>query len=152
MGVSRIPPFGPAMSEAYASSASSVTNPLLSTKRTHRQSGSSKEADTIFFALGPDHVLTILSLGTHMRTSQWITHHGITLTRTRLTSEFPWNPKPVSSQKALIHSPGRYGMLQSTPLRGPTSSSAHFRPGIGSDTKLLHPSPGPHHIPGSTPP
>ena len=25
------------------------------------------------------------------------------------------------------------------PLRGPTSSSAHFRPGIGSDTKLSHP-------------
>ncbi|KAM1591613.1 hypothetical protein ACFX1Z_035214 [Malus domestica] len=47
---------------------------------------------------------------------------------------------------------GRCGMLQSTPLRGPTSSSTHFRPGIGFDTKLSHPGPGPHHNPGSTPP
>ncbi|CAN6685774.1 unnamed protein product [Malus baccata var. baccata] len=148
MGVSPILPFGPAMSEAHASSTSSVTNPLLSAKRTHQQSGSSKEADTIFSALGPDHALTILSLGTHMRTFQWITHPGITLARTRLTSEFPWNPKLAYR----IHSPGRCGILQSTPLRGPTSSSAHFRPGIGSDTKLLHPSLGAHHIPGSTPP
>ncbi|TQD77844.1 hypothetical protein C1H46_036615 [Malus baccata] len=45
MGVSPILPFGPAMSEAHASSASSVTNPLLSAKRTHQQSGSSKEAE-----------------------------------------------------------------------------------------------------------
>ncbi|RXH92062.1 hypothetical protein DVH24_021085 [Malus domestica] len=44
------------------------------------------------------------------------------------------------------------GTLQSTPLRGPTSSSAHFRLRIGSDTKLSHPNPSPHHIPGSTPP
>ncbi|CAN6692588.1 unnamed protein product [Malus baccata var. baccata] len=43
-------------------------------------------------------------------------------------------------------------MSQATPLKGPTSSSAHFRPGISFDTKLSHPDPGPHHIPGSTPP
>ncbi|RXI02886.1 hypothetical protein DVH24_002964 [Malus domestica] len=53
---------------------------------------------TILSALGPDHALTVLFLGTHMRTSQWVTHHGNALTRTRLTSEFRWNPKPVSSQ------------------------------------------------------
>ena len=29
------------------------------------------------------------------------------------------------------------------PLRGPTSSSAHFLAGIGSDTKLSHPGPDP---------
>ena len=34
--------------------------------------------------------------------------------------------------------PRRCGILQSTPLRGPTSSSAHFQPGIGSNTKLTH--------------
>ncbi|KAM1629605.1 hypothetical protein ACFX2K_017865 [Malus domestica] len=50
----------------------------------------------------------------------------------------------------MIHSPGRCEMLQSTPLiRGPTFSLAHFRLGIGSDTKLSHPRLGPHHIPGS---
>ncbi|CAN6723636.1 unnamed protein product [Malus baccata var. baccata] len=50
-----------------------------------------------------------------------------------------------------IHSHGRYGMLQSTHLTGLTSSSAHFQPGIGSDTKLSHPDPSTHHIPGLTP-
>ncbi|RXH75266.1 hypothetical protein DVH24_029987 [Malus domestica] len=55
---------------------------------------------TILSALGPDHVLTVLFLGTHMRTSQWVSHHGIALARTRLTLEFQWNPNPVSSQKA----------------------------------------------------
>ncbi|RXH68616.1 hypothetical protein DVH24_030949 [Malus domestica] len=48
--------------------------------------------------------------------------------------------------------PWACGMLQSTPLRCPTSSSAHFRPMIDSDTKLSHPDSGPHHILGSTPP
>ena len=38
------------------------------------------------------------------------------------------------------------------PLRGPTSSLAHFLPWIVSDTKLSHPGPGPHHILGLTPP
>ncbi|RXH84513.1 hypothetical protein DVH24_032797, partial [Malus domestica] len=56
--------------------------------------------NTILSALGPNHALTVLFLGTHTRTSQWVTHHGIALARTHLTSEFRWNPKPVSSQKA----------------------------------------------------
>ncbi|RXH88767.1 hypothetical protein DVH24_000366 [Malus domestica] len=43
----------------------------------------------------------------------------------------------------MIHSPGQCGVLQSTPHRGPTSSSAHIRLGIGSDTKLSHLGPGP---------
>ncbi|CAN6680172.1 unnamed protein product [Malus baccata var. baccata] len=37
-------------------------------------------------------------------------------------------------------------MLQSTPFKGPTSSSAHIQPWIGSDTKLSHFGPSPHHI------
>ena len=52
---------------------------------------------TILLVLG--HALTILFLRTYTRTSQWITHHGIALVRTRLTSEFLQNPKPMSSQK-----------------------------------------------------
>ena len=55
---------------------------------------------TILSALGPGHALTVLFLGTHMRTSQWVTHHGIALARTRLTLEVLQNSKPVSSQKA----------------------------------------------------
>ena len=56
---------------------------------------------TILSALGPDHALIVLFLGTHVRrTSQWVTHPENALVRTRLTSEFLGNPKPVSSQKA----------------------------------------------------
>ncbi|CAN6683873.1 unnamed protein product [Malus baccata var. baccata] len=54
----------------------------------------------ILSALGPGHALTILFLGTHTRTSQWVTHPMIALVLTRLTLEFRWNSKPVSSQKA----------------------------------------------------
>ena len=45
---------------------------------------------TILSSLGPG----------HMRTSQWVTHHGIAFARTRLTWEFQWNLNPMSSQKA----------------------------------------------------
>ncbi|KAB2626880.1 hypothetical protein D8674_020498 [Pyrus ussuriensis x Pyrus communis] len=44
---------------------------------------------TILFALGPDYALTILFLGTHTRTFQWVTHPRNALAQTRLTSEFP---------------------------------------------------------------
>ncbi|RXH96497.1 hypothetical protein DVH24_009001 [Malus domestica] len=101
---------------------------------------------TILSALGPDHTLTVLFLGIHTRTSQWVTHHGIALARTRLTSEFRQNPKPrceYTYKAYKIHSPMRCGMLQFIPLRGPTSSSTHIRPGIGYDTKLSHPGPTP---------
>ncbi|KAM1360150.1 hypothetical protein ACFX2F_047044 [Malus domestica] len=55
---------------------------------------------TILSALGPDHAIKILFLGTLTRTSWWVTHPGNALARTRLTSEFRWNSKPVSFQKA----------------------------------------------------
>ncbi|KAB2615942.1 THO complex subunit 3 [Pyrus ussuriensis x Pyrus communis] len=41
---------------------------------------------TILSDLGPNHALTVLFLGTRTRTSQWVTHHGIALARTHLTS------------------------------------------------------------------
>ncbi|CAB4272195.1 unnamed protein product [Prunus armeniaca] len=46
----------------------------------------------------------------------------------------------IGMTKAECHIPGRCGMLQSTPLRGPTSSSAHSRTTRqnGSNTKLSH--------------
>ncbi|RXH98388.1 hypothetical protein DVH24_010713 [Malus domestica] len=55
---------------------------------------------TIFSALGHGHALMVLFLGTHTRTSQWVTYHGNALARTHLTSKFRWNPKPMSPQKA----------------------------------------------------
>ncbi|RXH71979.1 hypothetical protein DVH24_025480 [Malus domestica] len=48
---------------------------------------------TILSALGPDHTLMVLFLGTHTRTSLWVTYHGIAHARTRLSSEFRWNPR-----------------------------------------------------------
>ncbi|RXH76226.1 hypothetical protein DVH24_019114 [Malus domestica] len=45
--------------------------------------------NTILFVLGPNHALMVLFLGTHSKTSQWVTHSKIALARTRLTSEFP---------------------------------------------------------------
>ncbi|CAN6678556.1 unnamed protein product [Malus baccata var. baccata] len=62
-----------------------LTAPTTSRTRLYRS--------TILSALGPDHALTT-------RTSQWVTHSGIALARTRLTSEFRWNLKSMSSQKA----------------------------------------------------
>ncbi|RXH80868.1 hypothetical protein DVH24_004782 [Malus domestica] len=41
--------------------------------------------------------------GNSRATSEWVTHPRIALTRTPLTSKFRWNPKPVSSQKALYY-------------------------------------------------
>ncbi|RXH86999.1 hypothetical protein DVH24_028499 [Malus domestica] len=84
---------------------------------------------TILSTLGPNHALTVLFLGTHTGTSQWVTYLGNALARTRLTSEFRWNLKLVSSQKTSCyrrwactykaHHPlfiGRCGMLQDTYL------------------------------------
>ncbi|RXH75267.1 hypothetical protein DVH24_029988, partial [Malus domestica] len=49
---------------------------------------------------GSNTILSHPSLDSATRTSKWVTHLRIALVRTRLTSEFRWNPKPVSSQKA----------------------------------------------------
>ncbi|CAN6567741.1 unnamed protein product [Malus baccata var. baccata] len=68
--------------------------------RTPNTSWARLHHSTILSALGPNHTFTVLFLGTHTRTYQLVTHPGIALMRTRLTSEFQWNLKPVSSQKA----------------------------------------------------
>ena len=108
---------------------------------------------TILSALGPYYALTVLFLGTHTRTSRWVTHPGIALARYSLNFGVPMEPEASELPKGLvlgrdgnIHiriTPlGDVGSHNPPPLRGPTSSSAHFRPGIGSDTKLSHPDPG----------
>ncbi|RXH96323.1 hypothetical protein DVH24_008827 [Malus domestica] len=55
---------------------------------------------TILSALGPDHALTVLFLGTHEQLPSGSPIMGMTWPPSRLTSEFRRNPKPVSSQKA----------------------------------------------------
>ncbi|RXH67900.1 hypothetical protein DVH24_028047 [Malus domestica] len=45
---------------------------------------------------------TDLFLRNQTKNSQWVTHPMIALNRTRLTSEFRWNLKPVSSKRSLV--------------------------------------------------
>ncbi|RXI03037.1 hypothetical protein DVH24_003115 [Malus domestica] len=52
--------------------------------------------------LGPDHSLTVLFLGTHTRTSWWVTHHGIALARYSLNFEVPMEPKTSELPKCLV--------------------------------------------------
>ncbi|KAI5338559.1 hypothetical protein L3X38_017830 [Prunus dulcis] len=64
-----------------------------------------------------------LFLGAHGATSQGVTHPGIAPASNSLNFGVPTNPKPVSSQKAsprhITPSPfGRFGISQSTPLKG----------------------------------
>ncbi|RXH95926.1 hypothetical protein DVH24_008426 [Malus domestica] len=54
----------------------------------------------ILSALDPDHALTVLFLGTHEQLPSGSPIMGVLSRATRLTSEFQWYPKPVSSQKA----------------------------------------------------
>ncbi|RXH83385.1 hypothetical protein DVH24_005638, partial [Malus domestica] len=83
----------PAVSGAF-SVTSRPRAPTTFRARLHRS--------TILSALDPDHALTVLFMGTHTRTSQWVTHSEIVLARTCFTLEFQWNSKPMSSQKASI--------------------------------------------------
>ena len=56
---------------------------------------------TILSALSPDHALTILFLGTHVRTSQWVTHFGIALAPFSLNFRVPTEPE-ANERLALI--------------------------------------------------
>ncbi|CAN6677279.1 unnamed protein product [Malus baccata var. baccata] len=79
---------------------------------------------TILSVLGPNHAFTVLFLGTHEQLPRRSPILGLLWPPSRLTSEFLRNSKP-----------------------GPTSSSAHFHLGIGSDT-ICHISVWVHHILG----
>ncbi|CAN6697459.1 unnamed protein product [Malus baccata var. baccata] len=55
---------------------------------------------TILSALGLDHALTVLFLGTHEQLPSGSPILGMLWPPSRLTSEFLRNPKPMSSEKA----------------------------------------------------
>ncbi|CAN6677145.1 unnamed protein product [Malus baccata var. baccata] len=83
---------------------------------------------TILSALGPDHTLTILNA----------------LARTRLTSEFRWNPKPGGNHvhiRHIIPSPLVDVGYYNPPSLGARHPRRHTRieRHSGSDTKLSHP-------------
>ncbi|RXH88434.1 hypothetical protein DVH24_000033 [Malus domestica] len=66
----------------------------------HHFSGPLHHRSTILSALGTDHALTVLFLGTHEQLPNGSPILGVLWPPSRLTSEFLRNPKPVSSQKA----------------------------------------------------
>ena len=57
---------------------------------------------TILSSLGPYHAFTVLFLGTHMRTFQWVTHHGIALARYSLNFEVPTELEASELPKYLV--------------------------------------------------
>ncbi|KAM2598376.1 hypothetical protein TB2_036917 [Malus domestica] len=121
--------------------------------------------DTICHIPGPFHhrstILFVLSLpfphgfvfGNSRATSQWVTHPRSVLALFSLNFGVPMELEASELPKGLvlgrdenIHiriTPlGDVGSYNPPPLKGPTSSSAHFRPRISSNTKLSHPSLG----------
>ena len=82
--------------------------PTTSQARLHRS--------TILSALGPDHALTVLFLGTHTRTSQWVTHHGIALARYSLNFGVPMEPEASELPKGLVLGRDENIHLRITPL------------------------------------
>ncbi|KAB2619736.1 hypothetical protein D8674_041250 [Pyrus ussuriensis x Pyrus communis] len=71
---------------------------------------------TILFALGPNHALTILFLGTHTRTSQWVTHYGNALARYSLNFEVPMEPEASELPKSLMLGKDENIHIRITPL------------------------------------
>ncbi|RXI08653.1 hypothetical protein DVH24_022797 [Malus domestica] len=56
----------------------------------------------ILSALGPDHSLKVLFLGTHTRISQWVTHHGIALARYSRNFGVLMEPKASKLPKGFV--------------------------------------------------
>ncbi|KAM1347885.1 hypothetical protein ACFX2H_036764 [Malus domestica] len=70
----------------------------------------------ILSALGPDHTLTVLFLGTHTSTSQWVTHHGSDLVRYSLNFGVSMEPKASELLKGLVLGRDENIHLRITPL------------------------------------
>ncbi|KAM2784426.1 hypothetical protein PS2_005565 [Malus domestica] len=68
----------------------------------HRIPGPLHRRSTVLSALGPDHTLTVLYLGTHTRTFQWVTHHGNALARYSLNFGVPMEPKASELPNGLV--------------------------------------------------
>ncbi|RXI05181.1 hypothetical protein DVH24_006438 [Malus domestica] len=97
--------------------------------------GSLHHRSTILFALGPDHALTVLFLGTHEQLPSGSPILGVLWPPSRLTSEFLRNSKPVSSLLG----------------DGPNDLFGISRPGLGSDT-IFHIPVRDGSLPGPVPP
>ena len=71
---------------------------------------------TILSALGPYQAFTVLFLGTHTRTSQWVTHHGIALARYSLNFRVPTEPEASELPKGLVLGRDENIHIRITPL------------------------------------
>ncbi|RXH97109.1 hypothetical protein DVH24_035777 [Malus domestica] len=70
----------------------------------------------ILFALDPDYALTVLFLGTHTRTSQWIIHYGSALARYSLNFGVSMEPEASELPKGLVLGRDENIHLRITPL------------------------------------
>ena len=71
---------------------------------------------TILSALGLPYALTVLFLGTHTRTSQWVTHHGIALVRYSLNFGVLTEPEASELPKGLVLGRDENIHIRITPL------------------------------------
>ena len=107
----------------------------VTSRPVHHISGPLHHRSTILSALGPDYALTVLFLGTHTRTSQWVTHHGSALARYSLNFGVPMEPEASELPKGLAL--GRDGNIhiRITPL-GDVGS--HNPPPLGARRPRRH--------------
>ena len=108
---------------------------VTSRSRVHHIPGHLHHRSTILSILGPDYAFTVLFLGTHTRTSQWVTHHGSALTRYSLNFGVPMEPEASELPKGLAL--GRDGNIhiRITPL-GDVGS--HNPPPLGARHPRRH--------------
>ena len=72
------------------------------------------------------HSLTVLFLGTHTRTSQWVTHHGIALARYSLNFGVPTEPEASELPKGLVLGRDVNIHIRITPLGNVRSHRNHL--------------------------
>ncbi|RXI09286.1 hypothetical protein DVH24_033903 [Malus domestica] len=78
------------------------TSFVTSRPEVHHIPGPLHHRSTILSALSPDHTLMVLFLGTHTRTSQWVTHHGNAFTRYSLNFGVSMEPEDSELPKGLV--------------------------------------------------
>ncbi|KAM1752941.1 hypothetical protein ACFX12_005584 [Malus domestica] len=95
------PPLGARRPRRHTSDQRLALIPFVTSRPgTDHFPGLFQHRSTILSALGPNHALTVLFLGTHEQLPSGGSPIMRLLSRaTHLTFEFQWNPKPMSSQK-----------------------------------------------------
>ncbi|RXH85627.1 hypothetical protein DVH24_009448 [Malus domestica] len=92
------------------------TSPVTTRPGVYHIPGSFHHCSTILSILGPNYALTVLFLGTHTRTSQWVTHHGIALARYSLNIGVLMEPEASELLEGLMLGRDENIHLKITPL------------------------------------